>query len=290
MVIRILYIFLILLLTSCEELEVDEDSIFEADPSEQIPDIINLHDSIGGNSADFSWEGNDFALEFSYMLEMSMGNSLNSSIDSGQFVDQSYFHWSEWTTEKNMGFYNLDEAAYTFYVKSRFDPWTEEEEPHNFVEFEIDNIDGPALRIYPLNQTANTGDEIDVYLYFEEVPIDSAVTGLHVEIQIDQNELEFITDDFDYGELIDGFPFPGTTIYPNPQYSMGADTMSIVGVVVDSSGTGIYGTGSIAKFRLRVLASAGTYNIDIGGDGTFLDMDGEPIEFDNPVSGSVTVE
>jgi hypothetical protein len=155
------------------------------------------------------------------------------------------------------------------------------------LSFIVDVIPGPALRIYPLNQKANVGDEIDVYLYFEEVPEELAVTGLDIEIQINTNGLEFITDDFQYGELITGFP--GTTIYPDPSFSDDGTSVSILGVA-DENGLGVYGTGSIARFRLRVLATAGAYNIDIGGDGTFLDMDGEPIEFGDPVHGSVTVE
>ena len=281
MAIRILYLFLILLFTSCEELEVDEGSIFEADPNQQIPDVTHLDVNINGSSADFSWGGNDFALEFRYMVEY--------YVDADDQVWQPYNNWSDWTTEKNMGFYNLDEGDYTFYVKSRFGniEELEDQEPYESKDFEIDAISGPALRIYPLNQTAQYGDEIDVYLYFEEVPEESAVTGLHVDIQINTDELEFISEYYDQGELLK--QFGGQTIWPEPGYSDDNSTMIINGVA-DSDG--LYGTGPIIKFSLRVLTSGSrTTNINIiSADDSFLNKDGEPIEFGDPVSGSVMVE
>ena len=224
---------------------------------------------------EIEWEGNTTAREFVYEL---------------QYVDDpSIPHsWSEsdTTSETSMDFNNLDEGNYMFSVQGLYN-----QDNIGAVEtlyFTVDVIPGPALRIYPLNQTANVGDEIDVYLYFEEVPEEWAVTGLQVDIQINTNGLEFITDDFQYGELITGFP--GTTIYPDPSYSDDGMSVSIVGVA-DSSGTGIYGTGSIAKFRIRVLASSGTHEILIyQEENAFQNINGDWHGFNEPGNGSVTVE
>ena len=142
--ISLLLLLLILLCTSCEELAIDE-SIFDSDSSVQIPDVTNLTATITGNSPAFSWEGNDYALEFSFKLE------LDDSDESELLEDQLYFNWSEWNTEKSVVFYDLDEGQYTFFVKSKFDI-TEELEPASH-SFQIDNITKPALRIFPLHQT-----------------------------------------------------------------------------------------------------------------------------------------
>jgi hypothetical protein len=223
---------------------------------------------------EIEWEGNTTAREFVYEL---------------QYVDDpSIPHsWSEsdTTSETSMDFNNLDEGNYMFSVHGLYN-----QDNIGAVEtlsFTVDVIPGPALRIYPLNQTVNTGDEIDVYLYFEEVPEESAVTGLHVEIQIDQNELEFISEYYDQGELLK--QFGGQTIWPEPGYSDDNSTMIINGV---AGSNGLYGTGPLIKFSLRVLTSGSrTTNINIiSVDDSFLNMDGEPIEFGDPVSGSVTVE
>ena len=283
MAFRIVSLFLILIFTSCEELEIDPESIFEADADQQIPDVTHLNVNINGSSADFDWGGNDFALEFSYMVEY--------YIDSDNQVWQPYNNWSDWTTETAVTLNSLDEGSYTFQIKSRFGNVEElEGESYQSTDFEIDNINGPALRIYPLSQTAHPGDEIDVYLYFEDVPENLSVTGLHVDVQINTDELEFIPDNFQYGELIVGFPETGTAIYPDPSFSDDGASVSIIGVA-DSSGTGVYGTGSLAKFSLRILAGSGTYEIIISQTvSSFLNITGSAIEFGYPVSGSVTVQ
>ena len=282
MPIRVLSLFLILLCTSCEELDIDPASIFEQSSTEQIPVVNTLTENINGSSVTFSWAGNEFAQEFSCKLDP---NSLTGQTNPGKLVSQPYFEWMDWTAETNKSFNNLDEGTYTFYVKSRFDGTIEESQPFKTSNISINNIFGPSLRIYPLNQIAQSGDEVNVYLYFEEVQQISAVTGLHVDIHINSAELEFITDSFEQGELIT--QFTGTTIYPSPSYSEG--TISIDGVA-DANGIGLYGTGSIAKFRLRVMATSGTLNVNIGTDASYLNINDKPIGFQNPISGSVTVE
>ena len=275
---------LTLLCTSCEELITDPGSIFEAPSSEQIPLVNKLNKNINGTSAHFSWEGNDYALEFSYQLEI---NSISGLDDPLQIIYQPYNDWSVWATDHSTVFSKLDDGNYTFYVKSRFNE-NEEIEPHMSKSFEINAISGPALRIYPQNQTAQPGEEIDVYLFFEDVPGALAVTGLDVDIQINTDELEFINDGFQYGDLISGFP--GTTIYPDPSYSEDGASLSILGVA-DNNGLGIYGTGSIAKFRLRVKDQVGTFQILIyQEENAFQDINGVAHVFNNPFSGSVTVE
>lgn len=282
--ISILSLLLIILCTSCEELAVDSGSVFEAPSSEQTPLVNNLNENINGSNAHFSWEGNEFALQFSYQLEI---NSISGLNDPLQIIYQPYNNWSDWSTDHSTVFSKLDDGNYTFYVKSRFNE-NEEIEPHMSNSFEIDAISGPALRIYPQNQTAQPGEEIDVYLFFEDVPGALAVTGLEVDIQINTDELEFINGGFQYGDLITGFP--GTTIYPDPSYSEDGASLSIVGVA-DDNGLGIYGTGSIAKVHLRVKDQVGTFQILIyQEENAFQDINGNAHGFNDPVSGTVTVE
>ena len=273
---RIISLLFLFLFIACEELNIDPENPFEAD--EPIPEITSLYQNINGSTASFNWEGNKFAFSYSFRLE-------SQSYEDPVGI---YINWSDWSSDTLVTLEDLDEGQYIFQVKSRFDE-IEQSEPTT-INFEVDAIPGPALRIYPLNQIVNTGYEFDVYLYFEEVPEESAVTGLHVEIQIDQNELEFITDQFQYGELITGFN--GTTIYPDPSYSSEDlyTSVSILGVA-DSSGIGIYGTGSIVRLRLRVLAGSGTHNININqGENAFQNINGDWHGFNEPGNGSVTVE
>ena len=238
------------------------------------------------------WNGNPTARIFDYRLEYVSVSTPDNWIEEDSWIvppdswaEQHSWPESDTTSATSVEFYDLDEGVYRFYINGRYDLDNIGDE--NILLFKVNAIPGPALRIYPLNQTANVGDIIDVYLYLEEVPKDSSVTGLHVEIQIDQNELEFISEYYDQGELLK--QFGGQTIWPEPGYSDDNSTMIINGVA-DSDG--LYGTGPIIKFSLRVLGSGSrTTNINIiSADDSFLNMDGEPIEFGDPVSGSVTVE
>lgn len=61
-------------------------------------------------------------------------------------------------------------------------------------------------------------------------------------------------------------------------------------MAADSSGTGIYGTGSIAKIRLKVLTCCEGQNININQI-EVLNINGDPYNhFNDPVGGTVTVE
>ena len=246
------------------------------------------------------WIGNPTTRIFDYRLEyVSTSASDNWKQENSWVVppdnwaEQHSWPESDTTSATSVAFYNLDEGVYRFYINGRYD--LDNIGNESILLFKVDAIPGPALRIYPLNQTADVGDEIDVYLYFEEVPEELAVTGLHVNIQINTDgntdRLEFITDQFALGELMDGAP--GTPIYPDPSYSEDKTSVSIIIGVIDDinqNGQGIYGTGSIAKFRLKVIAGSGTWNINIASDASYQDSNDNPIEgFSSPVNGSITV-
>jgi len=257
---------------SCEE-----PPVFEApDPVETPVVAIQTIETIFTKlPIEIVWEGNTTSREFIYEL---------------QYVDDpSIVHsWNELDTTgaTSVTFDNLDEGNYIFTVHGLYNQDNIGSEVT--LSFEVDAISGPALRIYPLNQTAKPGDEIDVYLYFEDVPEGSSVTGLHVDIQVNTGELEFINDQFAFGELVTDFS--GTAIYPDPIFSSGAESVSIVGVA-DENGFGIYGTGSIAKLRLRVKDQVGSFQINIyQPEDAFQNINGDWHGFGDPVSGTVTVE
>jgi len=86
------------------------------------------------------------------------------------------------------------------------------------------------------------------------------------------------------------FFFSGTAIYPDPSYSDDGASISIVGVV-DENGLGVYGTGSIAKLRLKVKNQVGNFRILIyQSEDSFQNINGDWHGFNDPVSGSVTVK
>ena len=299
MPIQIFSLFLIFLFTSCEDLEVDESNPFEADSSEQIPDVISLQETIDGSSASYTWEGNDFALEFRYKLE---ADSLSGLDNEGHKVSQPYFEWSNWITETNIEFSDLDEGKYTFYVISRFDQ-TEEDEPESS-SFEINTFSGPALRIYPLHQTKQPGDEFDVYLYFEDVYIDHVnpinllqvvVTfsggdgsNLPVEINGEVEDLSSALHCSSSNNNENPFAFSTSSV------GAGGLDITITHVYLDDNGDGLCGTGPLVRIPLKVLATDGNININIEDGGNFQYYNFENDQFENygfsSHNGYVTVE
>ena len=233
---------------------------FEAASSEQIPEITLVNNNIDGSTANVSWEGNDFAMEFSYKLKYNL-------TDSAHLVNKSYYNWSDWTAMNGTSFNYLDEGSYTFFVKSRFDT-IEEKEPYTSSSFQINNISGPALRIYPLNQTAYSGDTISVYLYFEEVDVNSVNP-----INLQQIDLRFSGAVSLNGEVNDlSSLLHCSTANDNPleflitnnqNNDFGGFDMTIIQSYMDDTGKGLCDTGPLVRIPLKVLAADGTITIKI---------------------------
>ena len=95
-----------------------------------------------------NWSGNELVVDYSY-----------------NFNSQG---WSDWTTDTSLAVSYLDENDYTFEVKGRYITEDEDDTPAE-ASFTVDAVSGPGLRIYPLYQTINVGDNEVVSLFLEEV-------------------------------------------------------------------------------------------------------------------------
>ena len=164
------YIFSVLLFFSCEEaLKINE--LLSSEEGEQIPITTLLDSELNFTSSTISlnWEGNDYAISFSYRLE---------TLD---YLDPvtTYTEWSEWDSLTTVTFNNLDDGGYNFYIKSRFTSDLEET-PKTF-PLTVDAIREPALRVYPLYQTVSPGSSFDVFIYIEEV---ESIAGIEVHLSL----------------------------------------------------------------------------------------------------------
>ena len=136
----------------CSQYSCDEpvlDNIFDGDIT---PGIEIENEGLNGseiNTSDITldWSGNDFSFEFSYLLEPRDAD------------------WSDWDSTMTAYYDYLDEGPYVFKVKGRFDENEEQETPDSIL-FNVNAIDGPGLRVYPLYKSANTGEEFDVLTLF----------------------------------------------------------------------------------------------------------------------------
>ena len=212
----------------------------------EIPEITagSLNTFIEGSSVIISWLGNESARIFDYSLIYE--DAPDGFVDPHEWASDSAS-----TQGSSLTLYDLDEGNYTFYITGRYD--ADNIGSELFLPFEIDAIQGPALRMYPLNQTANTGDEIDLYLYFEDVPDNKSARYVHVDIEINLNEFSFIPESVEKGDLLTQFEGNGAEIVWLKQYNSDNSVLSIdfSAVIV---GSGVWGTGPIAKFSLKVNA------------------------------------
>ena len=180
---KITTILLVLIFSACEELPDFSDNIFETPPEDLIPQIASLPDPlIDGSSVIFNWEGNEFALEFSCKL---------TSLSYGNPVQQFYLDWSDWDSIPSFSIDNLDEGDYTFHVKSRID--LIEQDEATTINFKIDAINVPALRIYPLNQIVREGETFEIYIYAENIQ-NGEIAGSQIELHFNTSQLEYIED------------------------------------------------------------------------------------------------
>jgi|ETN02SMinimDraft_2_1059926.scaffolds.fasta_scaffold09924_2 hypothetical protein len=268
---RIIYSFLALFFISCEELEVDSDNPFEASEEDQIPEIINWNHNVNGSDVDIDWEGNKYAFEFRYMLET-----------EDYTYPSPYFDWSEWTSDTSVTLTNLDEGHYTFYVKSRFDN-KEEQEPYKSTDFEIDAIEGCAVRIYPMYQEITPESDFDLFVYVEECH-----DLMLMELKLDYNQDELEVSDITTEEIM-----PENTDLFETMYWENGDITIISGLLNGYSIQDLVniqnGTTAVAKIRFHAKSQATWSQIIVDeGSSKLRNMNYENMEF-HGVGGTIEV-
>ena len=161
------YLLFAVLFLSCEEIQVDDLLSDFSDENIPITTISTTEAIYSRSSVSVSWIGNEYAASFSYRLEPL----------SYTDIVETYSNWSVWDTLNTITFINLDEGDYNFHIKSRFT--VENEEASQLVNFVVDAIAGPALRIYPLYQRVSQGENFNMYIYIEDV-VDLGGLELHL--------------------------------------------------------------------------------------------------------------
>ena len=283
------YLYILAICFFCCEEAPDFGTVDSADTP--VVDIQTSETTFTEFPIEIEWEGNTAAREFIYEL---------------QFVDDpSIPHsWSgsNTTNETSMTFDNLDEGSYTFSVQGLYN----QDNIGDVVtlDFTVDVIPGPALRIYPLSQTANVGDTINVYLYFEEVDTNSVVNLQQVELRFSGSNFSSAAEAVELsGEIVDLSNSlhcyiendPSLEFFiPNSQNNdFGGFDMTLIHSYLDDNGMGLCDTGPLVRIPLRILEENQSISIEIV-NAQFQYYNSENDEFQeiefNTYSGSVTVE
>jgi len=137
-------ISLVLLLFSCDKIQ--ENPLDPENPDYTPPETFITMEALEGAVLDTStvtitWSGNDLTVEYAY--------SLNDN-------------WSEWSSATSVTLNYLDEGDYTFSVKGRYASEVEDESPAT-VNFSVDMVQGPALRVYTLLTEMNVGKHTEYF-------------------------------------------------------------------------------------------------------------------------------
>jgi len=218
-----------LLIIGCDEVQLSD--LLSDSSTENIPvtTISTVNSTFESSSVSLNWIGNEFSKSFSYRLEPL----------SYTDIVETYTNWSVWDTVNTVTFVNLDDGSYNFHIKSRFT--VENEEVSQSVNFIVDAIGGPALRIYPLYQRVSQGEIFNMYIYIEDV-VD--LGGLELHLSYPSSTLTMTT-------LTSGAVLSNSSIF--------FDTISSTGtielVATADNFTGYTGSGILAKLTCTALST-----------------------------------
>jgi len=262
----IVVMILLLLSFSCEELvydnPLDPDNPDFIEPETTILSGPAEGETVNSSSVPFTWEGNEQATEYSY------------SMDGGP--------WSDWSTETSVTVDYLDEDSYLFQVKSRY-PTEDEDTTPAEVEFTVDAVHGPALRVFPLLIQTSVGQPIATEVFMEEV--DNIMVS---EFSVTYNPLLVSVQSIRKGDLLDYFSGESVLIYETTQANGMATITFNVGVAVGDN-PGLTGTGSVAIIDFLPV-SIGEFDVEIAQEATFRDYNNLEIPVNQIVNGRVEVD
>ena len=255
---NIIYVFLGVFIFSCDEYDPNSGT-----PKVDIHDVTILDGStLFTNSLTLSWEGNEFASDFSYRLE---------PLDYAKIVGIDTA-WSEWSIDTSVTLTYLDEGSYNFYVKSRLNIDSEEAVPDS-VFFLVDAVMGPALRMYPLYQEVTSGSSCDIYLYLEEV---ENLVGMELDISYNTAVISGI--EITKGDLLAN----ASAFFTDPEYSDGV--MRII--ASPENFTVLNGDGAVAMLTFMVT---GSDTLSFLQSSVFKDSDNHTINILQRVEGIIEV-
>jgi len=219
-----------LLIIGCDEVQLSD--LLSDFSTENIPvtTISTVNSSFESSSVSLNWIGNEFSKSFSYRLEPL----------SYTDIVETYTNWSVWDTVNTVTFVNLDDGSYNFHIKSRFT--VENEEVSQSVNFIVDAIAGPALRMYPLYQRVSQGEIFNMYVYIEDV-VDLGGLELH---------LSYPSSNLSASTMTAGSIFSNSSIFFDTISSTDG-TMELIATAENF--TGYTGSGVLAKLTLSALST-----------------------------------
>ncbi|MBT4503864.1 MAG: hypothetical protein HOC74_39390, partial [Gemmatimonadetes bacterium] len=179
--------------------------------------------------------------------------------------------WTDWSETTTVAYEYLEESSligpHLFQVRVRSDAGESEALVRTF---EVDAIQGPALRLSPKAIATSTGQTIEIDIVAEEV---ENILAARVVLDFDAAELEL-----QKVEAIDSFlgQNGGSLVAPEPEIDNAGGRLDLSIGVAGGSRPGVDGTGILARLTFRAKRS-GVAEISLSADTALRDPDNSPI-------------
>ena len=202
---------------------------------------------------------------------------LEPETECSYYLDDN--NWSDWSILSSSKFNYLDEGYHSFHIKSRYEPLVEEKTPV-IINFTVDALDGPGLRVHPLMSTIDMTTVSFIDIFVEEV--DSLALG-EFNVIYDQSLINIAS--IDKGAMLSYYDSPGGAT----PLLIAEDDNGVINInFTILGGPGLSGSGSIVRFKL-IGQSTGSSTMQIINP-VLRDVNNNAIPFLNPVNGQVVVE
>ena len=218
------------------------DSAFE----EYTPPAISItKNEQSGSEITIRWQaGNQFALEFSYILE--------------PLEDK----WSTWNADTTAYYNHLDENDYLFKVKSRYEEGSEQESPDS-VLFTINNISGPGLRFFPLYMEVYTSSTFTMDIYAEEVV---GLIGAEISCLYNPNQAVLDTASISAGSYLASISGQPVII---KEYNVETGSLLLTIATALDGGIGLTGSGSLVQLSFTAI-SEGIFDLSFANTSVYV--------------------
>lgn len=268
---RITYVLTLLGVLACSSLPDEpgfDNPLIPGDPNYEAPETTILSGPAAGAIVDshrvsFTWEGNENVVEFAYRLDQAA--------------------WSTWLTETSVTYSYQDEGAYLFEVKGRYLSEEEDDTPAS-ASYTIDDVHGPALRLYPRYQEVANGSTFAVEVILEEV---ENVFAVLAALKFDSAKLQVTQIDV-YEDGSSLLKQNGGVVIPFSAYDNGSGTATIEVAIATGDPPGVSGTGPIALVTFRAM-QAGQVFVIIDQTSALRDPDNANVALAETVRAMVVV-
>ena len=188
--------------------------------------------------------------------------------------------WTLWAQDSIVTFGYMDEGDHTISAQAKY--VTEDTSEVYSLEFVVNAVHGPALRVFPLLTNASVSELQTVSIYLEEV---ENVKGTEFELAYDP--LVVAVQSIEKGTMLN--EFSGESVLIDEQFNVNGQNIIRFDIAVGvGNEPGLSGSGPVAVVEFMPV-SAGDFILEISEEATFRDYNNVEISINEIVNGRMVV-